>query len=222
MVRNIKGGNSHKKMASKKFVRHFNQNNVPFPDENKKQFLGKVIAPKGDRRFSFNLFKNNILDTTEYIFRLPGGERKRIYTDTIILVGERDFQENVYDCIYVYDDKREISLLSTKNYLPNSYHIEENLDNTNEKKTKLNINEYMPSDDSCDTVFNPNRFNYDETNDQINEINEIDEVDDKVNITISYKNNKKNLTKVRNYLYEQKNMNLQSSDDLEPINIDDI
>lgn len=227
MVRNIKGGSSHKKMASKKFTRNFNPNNTPLPINNGdvKHYLGKIIGAKGDRRFSFNLFINDGLDTSrEFILKLPGGERKRIYTDTIILVSQRDYQLNNYDCVYVYDDKRELSLLSGKGYLPKSFYVDDLQETIIQTKKKININDYMPSSNSSDDdneetefkIFNPNRY----TDDSIDE-----EEDDLVDqdLVLNYRENKRNLTKVRNYLSDEKYSNLNyNDDDTSEINIDEI
>jgi len=120
MVKNKKGGSSHKKMASKNFKKEFDANKVPLPvnNVNEKTYLGIVTAAKGDKRFAFNLIKNGIKSEIEMIFHLAGSVRKKVYRDALVLVSERiSLKEGTFDGIYVYGDKKEVILLISKGFI---------------------------------------------------------------------------------------------------------
>jgi hypothetical protein len=122
MVKNKKGGSSHKKMASKNFKKEFDPRNVPLPVNkvDEKTYLGIVTAPKGDKRFTFNLIVNNIKQDEEKHFHLAGNVRKRVNRDTLVLVSERlSIKADTYDGIYVYNDKKEILHLISRGYITN-------------------------------------------------------------------------------------------------------
>ena len=122
MVKNKKGGSSHKKMASKNFKKEFDPRNVPLPVNkvDEKTYLGIVTAPKGDKRFTFNIIINNIKHDDEKHFHLAGNVRKRVNRDTLVLVSERlSIKADTYDGIYVYSDKKEILHLISKGYITN-------------------------------------------------------------------------------------------------------
>lgn len=175
MVKNKKGGSSHKKMASKNFKKEFDINKVPLPinNVNEKTYLGIVVAPKGDKRFTFNLINKSIKNDDIKTFHLAGSVRKKVHKDALVLVSERlSLKEDTFDGIYVYGDKKELLYLISKGFISEdvasqtlAYTMANNSVETTEmskQKSTFNDEDYLP----------PSYSDYEEEEDDEEEGNE--------------------------------------------------
>lgn len=143
---------------------------------------------KEDREIEEN-FDDPILqyETKELLCRISGKLKKnkaRIVTDSIVIIGTRDYQPNKADIIYVYNDIRNISRLKKEGEIPQNYKLYNNILESNEDNLDFDWkhsdneedNDEDDQDDDDDNPFEPG--NTPRKNKKTFDFNDDDDIDE--------------------------------------------
>lgn len=143
---------------------------------------------KEDRQIKDN-FDDPVLlyENKEILCRISGKLKKnkaRIVTDSIVIIGTRDYQPDKADIIYVYNDIRNISRLKKEGEIPQNYKLYNNILESNEDNLDFDWkhsdneedNDDDDQDDDDDNPFEPG--NTPRKNKKTFDFNDDDDIDE--------------------------------------------